>query len=334
MVAPNTNLVRYSGQLTNPVWNYGDAVAVRIPPASPTGHAFRFMATGLYSDSLTQFVYQYQIPEFVPNVTFTASVWVLRENWTEGEVYLRLLNDNPTPGQAGGIAQPFFPNGNDAGVSPSFNFGGNAPWSNVIGGVEHLPGSWERIWVQGTSPNTPGSSLNIGVFAPVVGTPPGDIGSSFLIGGFALVQGVDPDFVDTTTAPRGNEFLPVFDFPYHTVETRYPNDGTTVQFGNSYTFTAAASGPPQRSFGLDFATLVYYLDMFTGQVDPTKNPKINLAALDTFYNLVRMSANFHYDHPAFGRLVVRFAKPLVIPKGLMGGSGASAPVAIELVEVP
>ena len=334
MVALNTNLVRYSGMLDKGPWAEGNLAVIPVSNiGSPTGHTWRAIATGLEGPTFTQYLYQGGIPEFTQNAVFTASVWVRRENWSSGQMLLQILST--TAAGSLGMGQLFHPNGNDSGVEAAIVLTAPniAPWTNVVGGVEHLAAQWERIWVQGRSSNTPNAVLGV-TLTSFGGPTPGFVGSSFLIGGFALDLGVNTTFADTTTAPRGNEFLPVFDFPYHVVETRYPQNGTTVQFGKSYTFTAKPDGPPQRNFALEFPTLVWETDDFTGLVDPTTRPQTNAYALDTFYNLVQLWQPFHYMHPVYGQLVVRFARALVLPKQIVGGSGAIAPVTLEFIEVP
>lgn len=334
MTAPNTNLVRYSGMLDQGVWVLGNAAVAKLPNISPTGHQWRFIATGAEQAPHAQFIAQTGIPEFVENSTYTFSMWIKGENWPDARMLLQLLSNVGTTGFVG-MGQLLHPNGNSAGALATLNLSTPplTPWTNVVGGVEELALGWERVWVQGTSPNTPGATLNINL-TTIGGEQPGYVGSSLLLGGFALDRGVNTAFADTTTAPRGNEFLPLFDFPFHIVESRYPVDGTSVQFGSSYTFSAAASGPPQRMFSLEFAAMRWFLDPLTQLVDPTQQPQQNLAALDAFYQLNRLSQPFHYPHPMYGTLVCRFLKPLIIPKQLPGGSGAVAPMTIELVEVP
>lgn len=126
--------------------------------------------------------------------------------------------------------------------------------------------------------------------------------------------------------------MAVFDFPYHTVETEYPDSGTQVQMGKSYTFTAPPSAPDQRKFTLNFEALVYFVR--NGVIDATYEPQINMQALDDFYNLHKMNAVFTYPHPVYGDLPCSFAKPLKIPKGTKGGNGVVENIEIQLIEKP
>ena len=335
MVAPNTNIVRYSGVLDSPRWAKNNLAVAKLAVGSPTGHAWRCIATGTEGNGI-QYIGQVGLPEFKPNVTYTLSVWVQRENWPPaGKLFLWLLNRGQGETGAQSIGQFFTPDDNvQPFVAPSDLSGpGLPPWANVAGGVEYLAGNWQRIWVQGTSPSKPGCTFEV-YLTTLAGFPQGDVGSSFLCGGFSLVEGADTSFADTTSSPRGTDFLPVFDFPYHLTETRYPQNGTSVQFGGSYNFTAKASGPPQRVFALEFATLMWYEDFYTGQVDPIINQNINAGALDLFYRLVQLSDHFTYPHPVYGNLRCRFLKPLVLPKSIPGGTGATERWSVELIEVP
>lgn len=126
--------------------------------------------------------------------------------------------------------------------------------------------------------------------------------------------------------------MAVFDFPYHTVETEYPDSGTQVQMGKSYTFTAPPSAPDQRKFTLNFEAMAYFLT--GGTIDAFKEPEINLARLENFYNLHKMHATFSYVHPVYGIVPCRFAKPLKIPKGTKGGNGVVENIELQFVEVP
>lgn len=123
-----------------------------------------------------------------------------------------------------------------------------------------------------------------------------------------------------------------FNFPFHTFETKYPASGTQIQMGKSYTYTAPPEAPDQRKFTLKFRALRYFVR--NGQIDPTVEAEINLAALDNFYQLHKMHATFTYPHPVYGDLACRFSKPLEIPSGTAGGNGVVENIEVELVEVP
>lgn len=126
--------------------------------------------------------------------------------------------------------------------------------------------------------------------------------------------------------------MAVFNFPYHTQETEYPDSGFRATLGNSYQFAAPPSAPDQRKFTLKFPLLKWFVT--AGAIDPAPSALINMAALDAFYNRHRCWAVFTYPHPVYGNLPCRFNKPLKIPKGIEGGDGAVKDIEIELLEVP
>lgn len=127
--------------------------------------------------------------------------------------------------------------------------------------------------------------------------------------------------------------LQTFDFPYHRVMTKYPPSSLRVQFGRSYTFKSKPNAPDQRLFTLQFEGMKYYLDGL-GVIDVTTSPYTNLAKLEAFYNIHKMSDEFLYPHPVYGDLVVVFSKPLEIPKGIKGGSGVVEDFELEFEEQP
>lgn len=124
-----------------------------------------------------------------------------------------------------------------------------------------------------------------------------------------------------------------FNFPFHRVETKYPESSFRVQFGNSYTFVSKPSAPDQRTFILKFPTMVYYVDG-GGDIDLAVNPTFNMAVLEAFYATQRLFEKFVYPHAILGNLTVRFNRPLVIPEGFVGGSGAVKAFDVELLEQP
>lgn len=126
--------------------------------------------------------------------------------------------------------------------------------------------------------------------------------------------------------------MATFNFPYHKQSTKYPESGKRMQMGNSYMSAAEPSGPDQRVFMLDFATMKYFL--VAGVISPTFKPEINLAALEAFYKEHRLWKTFIYPHPVYGNVNVKFNKPLEIPKGISDGDGAVEAFSVELIEQP
>lgn len=127
--------------------------------------------------------------------------------------------------------------------------------------------------------------------------------------------------------------MEVFAWPYHRIVTEYPESGFRVELGNSYTYTAPPPAPDQRKFTLKFQTMFYWEDG-VGGIDRIRQPELNMACLEDFYNAHKLYKSFIYSHPVYGDLVVKFNKPLHIPEGIPGGTGAVMPFEVELLEQP
>lgn len=126
---------------------------------------------------------------------------------------------------------------------------------------------------------------------------------------------------------------PIFDFPFFQLSASYEDNSTRVKFGKGYTFAARPDGPPQRTFRLRFPMLVWETAS-TGLIDPFVRPETNAGRLENFYRLVEMWRTFWFNHPGLGLILVRFAKPLELPHGEVGGTGAVGPVEIDFIEQP
>lgn len=120
-----------------------------------------------------------------------------------------------------------------------------------------------------------------------------------------------------------------FDFPAHLIQDEYPA-GSTVRFGRGYTFTSKPNGPEEDIFHLTFHNGLFFIDSF----DTVKKkfvitaidvPQLNVLALQAFYKKKLQYYPFIYPHAFRGDLVVRFNKPLLMPKvrtdtpGAVGG---------------
>lgn len=126
---------------------------------------------------------------------------------------------------------------------------------------------------------------------------------------------------------------PIFNWPYFKCATLYNENSTRVRFGNGYTFSARPDGPPQRTFKVRFEVL-YWETMENGLVTDTIRPNTNLYRLVLFYQDVELWKSFWFNVPGIGPVLVRFAKPLQIPEGTSGGTGAVGPIELELIEQP
>ena len=123
-----------------------------------------------------------------------------------------------------------------------------------------------------------------------------------------------------------------FNYPYHTVSTENPESGTRVQFGNSYVFTAPPTDPDQRKFILNFPVMKFFTDE-AGELDASLSPTFNMKNLIDFYQEHKLYKSFHYMHPVYGQLEVKFGKPLNEPEVIVGGCGAVKAFTIEFIEV-
>lgn len=125
-----------------------------------------------------------------------------------------------------------------------------------------------------------------------------------------------------------------FIFNKHTFETENPESSYRVQLGSSYVFTTPSPDPDQRIFKLRFPTMKFFYNSENLQLDANINPSLNMYGLILFYQAHKMHKSFHYEHPIYGTLEVRFNKPLIEPEGIPGGTGAVKSFEVELIEVP
>ena len=125
---------------------------------------------------------------------------------------------------------------------------------------------------------------------------------------------------------------PTFDFPNHMVEEKYPESGTRLTLGNSYTFATPPTAPDQRIFTLTFQTMWRGLNG-NGTVDVTSQPGNNMGALRDYYEDHKLYKTFQYQHPWLGLLNVRFNQPLQMPKGKPDGRGWSEGFTVEFIEM-
>lgn len=127
--------------------------------------------------------------------------------------------------------------------------------------------------------------------------------------------------------------METFIWKYHTQSTEYPA-GFSVRLGNSYEFAAEPTSVDQRLFKLKFPTMFYFTEANGVTINVTKEPDINMGALEAFYKVHRMWKTFIYPHPVYGNVNVRFRAPLVVPEGVPGGFGSLQGFGIELIEQP
>jgi hypothetical protein len=127
--------------------------------------------------------------------------------------------------------------------------------------------------------------------------------------------------------------LQTFNFPYHTFETINPETGFRGQFGGAYMFTAPPDAPDVRTFKLGFNGMQFFTNS-DNSFNTTTEAKRNMKAMIDFYHAHKLHLSFHYDHPVYGQLEVKFNKPLPEPKGIKNGNGMVEDFEVELVEIP
>lgn len=122
-------------------------------------------------------------------------------------------------------------------------------------------------------------------------------------------------------------------FPFFQFQTTYQENSQQIRFGNGYVFASQPSGPPQRIFKLNMEGMRWDR-LPAGGYNIAVNGLLNLGRLDDFYRQVECWKPFIWQHPIEGPLLVRFYKPLNIPKQIKGGNGVVDAFEVELIEVP
>ena len=119
-------------------------------------------------------------------------------------------------------------------------------------------------------------------------------------------------------------------------------------FGTKYVepFVHTSSGPsgtqtfvpynakkPVRNFSLDFPLLHLQEPNHAGTTGLVYRPELDFTTLKEFYIRHKSHKPFIFFHPVYGDIVVRFAKPLAMPKKISGGMGLVQGLTLELEEV-
>lgn len=123
------------------------------------------------------------------------------------------------------------------------------------------------------------------------------------------------------------------DIAYNVPMSKYPDNGFRIQMGNSYSFAAAPTSPPQRIFVVRVQGKRAYAQ-YDGTVDTNAALPENVMTLNAFYLAHQLWKTFIYPHPLFGNLNVKFNKPLELPEVMVGGSGLLPDITLEFVEQP
>lgn len=125
--------------------------------------------------------------------------------------------------------------------------------------------------------------------------------------------------------------MDTFDFPYHTLDVKYPESSIAVSFGGGYEFTSKPKAPDQVEYNVNFRAMFFFEN--SGVLDLAKYPKANMAVLENFYNAHKMYEKFIYPHPTLGNITVRFAEPLAY-KIAEDGKGRVEAFSIKLKSQP
>ena len=377
-IATGSIITRFSNSPITPPWammNWGAVPnASTIGTSSPTGAAWNFVSFGPVQSPTAQYLAQGQYPEYVPNTPYCLGVWfyigpgatTLTDNL---QLALQSTNNN-SGGLVNGVAAQFNLAGlaaNQSAPGPYFaslpyNFDTTSgAWTNNQAGV-YFSGNWMLLWISGTTGNTPGLMMSIGLTTiatgPLTTLQPDAIaspGQGFIFGGANLTVGINPylsatapvtgTFQNTYGAPTSGVALQVFPFLFHDFSEQYPPNNLIVQFGGGYQFATPPLAPYQRIFDLKFEGMRWLfnadgsLDLFsTGMPadipgSSTLGPSINMGALRAFYQDVQLYQQFLYAHPLDGFIKARFQKPLTIPPVYKNSPATVGPFTIHLIEV-
>ena len=125
--------------------------------------------------------------------------------------------------------------------------------------------------------------------------------------------------------------METLDFPYHSFSTKYPDNTTRMKLGKSYTYTATSTAPPQRLITLYFDKMIVSA-LTPGAPDEAYERDINFSRFEAFYRRHEMHTSFQYLHMLYGMIVVKFSKPLEMPRLTRGGWVPA--FSVELEEQP
>lgn len=129
------------------------------------------------------------------------------------------------------------------------------------------------------------------------------------------------------------EQFEIFEFPFHTVQTIYPNTSPSTSFGG-FQSAARPKGVDQVTYQLNFPAMQYFMDPITEIADPTIKPLINMQSMEEFYERMGTFEKFVYPHPVKGLIIVRFAEPLQPPGGVPDGNGVTEAFTLKLIYQP
>lgn len=121
-----------------------------------------------------------------------------------------------------------------------------------------------------------------------------------------------------------------FAWPYHGFSTSYNEPFQTVNLTSSNTqgYVPDQTLKPVRTFELDFIGMKH-----RETAAQICDPNLSFNRLYEFYELHGLHRRFVYEHPVYGDVIVRFGKPVSIPKKILDGNGSLNTFSVTLVEV-
>lgn len=121
----------------------------------------------------------------------------------------------------------------------------------------------------------------------------------------------------------------------HNFGTKYvePFTHASVASEGSQSFIPYTSVKAVRIFSLDFPLLMLQEAEHAKETGLRSRPDLDFSKLKDFYVRHKSYKPFIYNHPVYGDMVVRFAKPLSLPKKVAGGIGVVQGFTVELQEV-
>lgn len=124
-----------------------------------------------------------------------------------------------------------------------------------------------------------------------------------------------------------------FIWMHHNFATSYKEPFERVTVGNSQGYIPDTSVKPVRIFTLNFSTLNIQEPDEKSNSALRFSPELDFEELKAFYIQHQTHTQFIYPHPVYGDIIVRFFKPLSVPKKNLGGVGSVQAFTVELIEV-
>lgn len=115
--------------------------------------------------------------------------------------------------------------------------------------------------------------------------------------------------------------------------TQYIEPYSYVQVNSDQGLALKTELRPYRSMELSFPIMHLKDNQTEGKNWLNAHPELDFGKLRDFYLDKGMHRKFIFQHPVYGDMVVRFAKPISMPKKNIEGTGTVQPFNVSLVEV-